>query len=246
MWLAIVSIPVVACQPEQGVALDNAAFRDRVAGFVRRVATGGQDTVCTLPLTTRPPLVVVSMYHEGQVVGLGTSADDELCVALTKAPSGPSRRLARTALEWRRRASSSISPRTITRCWGTRARACNPHPHATSAAQTAWAKRSLASSGSGSGSVRSQPRHPPPTARRYEDRGEGPAAHHGMIASAQRSSHARSSARLRISPRKASPKSRNRRRLAGPRRIAGQAGGASRYSPDSSSMCERSLLNSRR
>lgn len=97
MWLAIVSIPVVACQPEQGVALDNTAFRDRVAGFVRRVATGGQDIVCTLPLTTRPPLVVVSMYHEGQVVGLGTSADDELCVALTKATeraveaSGPDR-----------------------------------------------------------------------------------------------------------------------------------------------------------
>ena len=171
------------------------------------------------------------------------------------APKLPSEHSAKTGLAKysSKQSSSMVKPKSAissnaaaTSASQADADACNPHPHATSAAQTAWAKRSLASSGSGSGSVRSQPRHPPPTARRYEDRGEGPAAHHGMIASAQRSSHARSSARLRISPRKASPKSRNRRRLAGPRRIAGQAGGASRYSPDSSSMCERSLLNSRR
>jgi hypothetical protein len=81
-WLAFL---VMACQPEPDVELDNAAFRDRVVGFVREVAVGAPDVDCTLPQTTQPLHVVVSTYVAGEVVGWGTSADDELCVALKEA-----------------------------------------------------------------------------------------------------------------------------------------------------------------
>ncbi len=81
--LAIVALLVVGCQ--QGADLDNAAFRDRVVTFVRHVAASGPNAPCTLPLTTQPLHVVVSMYWEGEVVGWGISGHDELCVALEDA-----------------------------------------------------------------------------------------------------------------------------------------------------------------
>lgn len=97
-FLAIVGLLIAACQPEQAIDLDNAAFRDRVVAFVREVAVDGPNVACTLPLPARQPFqVVVSMYDEGQVVGWGTSVNDELCVALEEATqqavadSGPDR-----------------------------------------------------------------------------------------------------------------------------------------------------------
>jgi hypothetical protein len=83
--MTIMAVLLVACEPEPDVGLDNAAFRDRVVAFVREVAVGGSNVVCTLPRTTQPPNVVVSMYDEGELVGLGASADDELCIALQEA-----------------------------------------------------------------------------------------------------------------------------------------------------------------
>ncbi|PCC69188.1 hypothetical protein SAMN02745121_05833 [Nannocystis exedens] len=106
-WLAIAALPAVACQPdpgerdgaaEPGDGLDNAAFRDRAVAFVREVAAGDSDVPCTLPRTAAQPLhVAVSMYDRGAVVGRGTAAADELCVALRDATlralaaSGPAR-----------------------------------------------------------------------------------------------------------------------------------------------------------
>lgn len=86
-WLAIVALLLVACgSPEQQEAeLDNAAFRDRVIAFVREVAAGSPNAACTLPLTVEPLHVVVSMYDDGKIVGLGISADDALCVVLKEA-----------------------------------------------------------------------------------------------------------------------------------------------------------------
>src|SRR5688572_3782275 len=65
MWLVIVAFLVVACQPDEGAELDNAAFRDRVVAFVREVAVGGPNVACTLALTAKPIHVVVWMYDEG-------------------------------------------------------------------------------------------------------------------------------------------------------------------------------------
>ncbi len=96
-WPVLAALLGVACQPDPG-ELDNTTFRDRAAAFVREVAAGGRSVACTLPLTTAQPLhVTVSMYYEGAVVGQGTSADTELCVALRAATrralaaSGPER-----------------------------------------------------------------------------------------------------------------------------------------------------------
>jgi hypothetical protein len=82
--LAIVAL-LTACQPEQSAELDNMSFRDRLVAFVRQVAEGGTNVRCTLPRTSQSLHVVVSMYHEGDIVGLGASADDELCAALEEA-----------------------------------------------------------------------------------------------------------------------------------------------------------------
>jgi rhamnogalacturonyl hydrolase YesR len=87
-WLVIVALVLVACQPEQGVDLDNAAFRDRVVAFVRQMAVGDPNVVCMLPPTAQPVNVAVSMYDEGEVVGYGTSASDDLCGALKAATEG--------------------------------------------------------------------------------------------------------------------------------------------------------------
>jgi len=87
-WPMFAALLVGACQPDPG-ELDNAAFRDRAAAFVREVSAGGRSVACTLPLTAAQPLnVTVSMYHGGAVVGRGSSADTELCVALRGATRG--------------------------------------------------------------------------------------------------------------------------------------------------------------
>lgn len=84
-WPVFAALLVVACQPDPD-ELDNAAFRDRAAAFVREVSVSDRSVTCTLPLTAAQPLhVTVSMYDGGVVVGQGTSADTELCVALRDA-----------------------------------------------------------------------------------------------------------------------------------------------------------------
>lgn len=106
-WVASAALLVVACMPEpgerdgatgQGAELDNDAFRERVVALVREVTAGGANVPCTVPLTAARPLrAAVSMYDEGAVVGRGTAADRELCVALEEATrralaaSGPAR-----------------------------------------------------------------------------------------------------------------------------------------------------------
>src|SRR5690606_8835543 len=91
---------VMACDPgpsERGAELDNDGFRNRVATHVREVATRGPDVACSLPPPAQPLHVVVSMYHQGELVGQGTSTRHGLCVALTEATlqavsaSGPAR-----------------------------------------------------------------------------------------------------------------------------------------------------------
>ena len=85
---ACAALLVGACQPGPD-ELDNDAFRDRAAAFVREVSAGGPSVTCTVPLTAAQPFhVAVSMYHEGAVVGRGTGADTELCVALRDATRG--------------------------------------------------------------------------------------------------------------------------------------------------------------
>lgn len=93
-WLAIVALLIVACRSgpsepdeiaEQRTELDNAGFRDRVIAFVRELAAGGSNVPCSLPSTAQSLHVAVSMYHEGKIVGRGTSTAEELCVALQEA-----------------------------------------------------------------------------------------------------------------------------------------------------------------
>ncbi len=96
-WLLrlLSALLVVACRPDPGVRdwvgengaeLDNAAFRNHIVAFVRKVAAGSPHVTCALPLTADEPFhVAVSMYYEGARVGLGTGVDDELCVALKEA-----------------------------------------------------------------------------------------------------------------------------------------------------------------
>jgi hypothetical protein len=76
---------IVACQPDHGPGLDNAAFRNQVIAYVRGVAEGEPNIACTLPQVAQPFEIVVSMYDEAEIVGLGISADDDLCVALEQA-----------------------------------------------------------------------------------------------------------------------------------------------------------------
>lgn len=80
----IVALLVVACQPDSS-EMDNDAFRNRVLAFVRAVAAGNPDVPCTWPLTEPRSQVVVSMYHEGELLGLAASTSDELCTALQQA-----------------------------------------------------------------------------------------------------------------------------------------------------------------
>jgi hypothetical protein len=71
---------------ETMASLDNAAFRDRVVGFVREVSAGGASVTCSLPMTVAKPLqVIVWVFHGGATVGRGQSADVSLCVALKDA-----------------------------------------------------------------------------------------------------------------------------------------------------------------
>jgi hypothetical protein len=69
-----------------GAGLDNDVFRDRVLGFIRRVAAGGERVTCDLPLTSASPFrTVVWVYQKGAQVGRGEGSDARLCVALKDA-----------------------------------------------------------------------------------------------------------------------------------------------------------------
>jgi hypothetical protein len=78
---------IVPGDPSETMAsLDNAAFRDRVVGFVREVSAGGASVTCSLPMSLTTPLqVTVWMFQGGATVGRGQSADGSLCVALKDA-----------------------------------------------------------------------------------------------------------------------------------------------------------------
>jgi hypothetical protein len=78
---------IVPGDPTETLAsLDNAAFRDRVVGFVREVAAGGASVTCSLPISLATPLkVTVWMFQGGATVGRGQSAAASLCVALKDA-----------------------------------------------------------------------------------------------------------------------------------------------------------------
>jgi hypothetical protein len=78
---------IVPGDPAETLAsLDNAAFRDRVVGFVREVSAGGASVTCSLPLSLATPLqVTVWMFQGGATVGRGQSAAGSLCVALKDA-----------------------------------------------------------------------------------------------------------------------------------------------------------------
>jgi len=87
-WPMCAALLAGACQPGPD-ELDNAAFRDRAAAFVRELSAGDPDAACTLSLTAAQPLhVMVSMYLGGAVVGRGIAADTDLCAALRGATRG--------------------------------------------------------------------------------------------------------------------------------------------------------------
>ncbi len=69
----------------QDAGPDHAQFRDAVVNFVRDVAVNGPNVVCTLSPTAEPPDVLVSMYAEGELLGLGASTEADLCQALSAA-----------------------------------------------------------------------------------------------------------------------------------------------------------------
>jgi hypothetical protein len=78
--------PAIEVPEGAGAGLDNAAFRDRVVAFVRRVAAGGEKATCEVPLSSKRPFrTVVSAYRDGQLSARGEAAAPELCVALKDA-----------------------------------------------------------------------------------------------------------------------------------------------------------------
>jgi rhamnogalacturonyl hydrolase YesR len=81
--IAKVPDPKIESSQNQSPDLDNAAFRSRVVGLVRKVAEGPEKIDCDLPLESKRPFrAVVWAYRQGEQVARGEGADGSLCVAL--------------------------------------------------------------------------------------------------------------------------------------------------------------------
>ncbi|WP_206079539.1 terpene cyclase [Polyangium spumosum] len=87
--LSKVPDPTITGPESAAEPLENQVFRDRVLGFVRKVAAvekAGESVACDLPTQSPKPFrAVVWGYHEGAQVARGEASDASLCVALKEA-----------------------------------------------------------------------------------------------------------------------------------------------------------------